>query len=30
MLDGAVIEKLTEEELPEDGTLPVPDQPVQT
>jgi len=30
MLDGAVIVKITEDPEPEDGTLPVPIQPVQT
>jgi hypothetical protein len=30
MLEGAAIEKLTREEPPEAGTLPVPVQPVQT
>jgi hypothetical protein len=30
MLEGAFIVKVTEEELPEVGTLPAPVQPVQT
>jgi hypothetical protein len=30
MLEGALIVKTTDEAVPEAGTLPVPDQPVQT
>jgi hypothetical protein len=30
MLEGAVIVKVVDEAVPEAGTLPVPDQPVQT
>jgi hypothetical protein len=30
MVEGALIVKTTDEAVPEDGTLPVPDQPVHT
>ena len=30
MLEGAVMVKATDDAVPEDGTLPVPDQPVHT
>jgi hypothetical protein len=30
MLEAAIMEKVTDEEVPDVGTLPLPDQPVQT